>query len=377
MERSESGVSPEPEQNSTSVPDVSLRGVTKRFGQFEAVAGIDLDVAPGQFVTLLGPSGCGKTTTLRIIGGFEWADSGRVEVAGEPVRGDEPGRHTRMVFQNYALFPHMTVEGNVAFGLRMDKLPKAEIKTKVDAILKNLGLTDHASKFPGQLSGGQQQRVALARALVTQPRVLLLDEPLGALDLKMRKRMQGELKALQRDFGITFIYVTHDQEEAMNLSDTIVVMEKGRIEQIGTPEEIYRRPASPYVANFVGETNLLPGKVTGLAGETASISTSIGVFPTHGALTSENAEVAVSIRPENIQIAPSLSSDLRRGNGLVHSKAFLGAFTRIELDVNGTMLIVSTPGTLDIAIGDPLEFGWRDEDLLCLPAALTPKEESL
>jgi ABC-type Fe3+/spermidine/putrescine transport system ATPase subunit len=319
----------------TQQPDVRIRAVVKRFGAFEAVAGIDLDVAPGQFVTLLGPSGCGKTTTLRIIGGFETPDAGEVLVAGVPVN-EAAKRYTRMVFQSYALFPHMTVRANVAFGLRMDKVPKNEIAPRVEAMLGKLGLADQAEKYPRQLSGGQQQRAALARALVTQPRVLLLDEPLGALDLKMRKKMQGELKALQRTVGITFIYVTHDQEEAMNLSDIIVVMEKGRIAQVGTPEEVYRRPASQYVADFVGETNFLAG--------------------------------GVSIRPENVLIAAALSSGAARGKGTVRAKSFLGASTRLEIDADGQTLVATAPGMIQIAVGDVVEYGWRTEDALTLPA---------
>ncbi len=319
----------------TEQPDVRLRGVVKRFGAFEAVAGIDLDVAPGQFVTLLGPSGCGKTTTLRIIGGFEQPDAGEVFVAGVPVDSETTKRHTRMVFQSYALFPHMTVRQNVAFGLRMDKVPKGEIGARVEAMLANLGLSDQAEKYPRQLSGGQQQRVALARALVTQPRVLLLDEPLGALDLKMRKRMQGELKALQRNVGITFIYVTHDQEEAMNLSDVIVVMEKGRIAQVGTPEDVYRRPANAYVADFVGETNFLAGNL--------------------------------AVRPENVLIGDVIPSGAARGKGMVRAKSFLGASTRLEIETEGTTLVATLPGAVSIATGDPIAFGWRDEDALHLP----------
>jgi ABC-type Fe3+/spermidine/putrescine transport system ATPase subunit len=315
-------------------PDVRLRGVVKRFGAFEAVAGIDLDVAPGQFVTLLGPSGCGKTTTLRMIGGFEQPDAGEVLVAGAPVDGGGK-HHTRMVFQSYALFPHMTVRANVAFGLRMDKAPKAEIGPRVDAMLAKLGLGDQTEKYPRQLSGGQQQRVALARALVTQPRVLLLDEPLGALDLKMRKRMQGELKALQRTVGITFIYVTHDQEEAMNLSDVIVVMEKGKIAQVGSPEDVYRRPASQYVADFVGETNFLAG---GLA-----------------------------VRPENVLLGAAIPPGAARGRGIVREKSFLGANTRLEIDAGDIALVATSPGLLKISAGDTVEFGWREEDSLTLP----------
>ncbi len=362
-------------QFSDDLPDVRLRGVTKRFGKFEAVAGIDLDVASGQFITLLGPSGCGKTTTLRIIGGFEEPDEGKVLVAGEPVHGGEPGRHTRMVFQSYALFPHMTVARNVAFGLRMDGLPKSEISIRVEAILTNLGLTDQAAKYPRQLSGGQQQRVALARALVTQPRVLLLDEPLGALDLKMRRHMQGELKALQRDVGITFIYVTHDQEEAMNLSDVIVVMEEGRIAQVGTPEEVYRQPLSSYVADFVGETNLLPGRVVENVSGTVRVATSAGEFTGLSSSAPTGDPVTVAIRPECILLGPSLAADVIRGRGIVQSNSFLGPFTRIEINVNGTKLLINSSGLNGVEAGSLIDFGWRDEDALILPTASSFKKE--
>jgi spermidine/putrescine transport system ATP-binding protein len=362
--------------SSNELPDVRLRGVVKRFGKFEAVAGVDLDVARGQFLTLLGPSGCGKTTTLRIIGGFEQADDGEVLVAGEPVSRDEPGRHTRMVFQSYALFPHMTVARNVAFGLRMDGVARSEIDSRVEGMLANLGLTDQAHKFPRQLSGGQQQRVALARALVTRPRVLLLDEPLGALDLKMRKRMQSELKALQRDVGITFIYVTHDQEEAMNLSDVIVVMEKGRVAQVGTPEEIYRHPVSAYVADFVGETNLLRGRVAASTPAGLLVATAVGEITVPADAATAGGAVMIAVRPEAILVGPSIPMGSARGRGVVQSRSFLGAVTRLAIKVGGgaagegggTTLTVDRPGLTAAAVGDTIEFGWRDEDSLALPA---------
>jgi spermidine/putrescine transport system ATP-binding protein len=352
--------------------DVRLRGVVKRFGGFTAVAGIDLDVGRGRFVTLLGPSGCGKTTTLRIIGGFEAADEGEVLVAGEPVRAEGAGRRTRMVFQNYALFPHMTVAQNVAFGLRMERVAKAEIRARVEGMLGKLGLADQAPKYPRQLSGGQQQRVALARALVTRPRVLLLDEPLGALDLKMRKRMQQELKALQRDVGITFIYVTHDQEEAMNLSDVIVVMGQGRIAQIGTPEEIYRTPANAYVADFIGETNLLPGRVVGLDGADLRVGTAIGELNARSSNMTRSVgdEVAITIRPESIILGAEAAGFASRWTGVLREKSFLGSVTRAAIDVGGTELKVDHPGLLRLAPGESIELGCRLEDVIVLRAEL-------
>jgi len=346
-------------------PDVQLRGVTKRFGSFTAVRAIDLDVAAGQFVTLLGPSGCGKTTTLRMIGGFETPDEGRILVGGQPL--DQGPKRTRMVFQSYALFPHMTVTQNVAFGLRMERVPRAEIAARVEAMLAMLGLTEHAAKFPRQMSGGQQQRVALARALVTQPRVLLLDEPLGALDLKMRKRMQGELKKLQRDVGITFIYVTHDQEEAMNLSDSIVVMDQGRIVQIGTPEEIYRSPATAYVADFIGETNLVPGTVLSVDGATALVRTAIGELPGRvGAAVAAGTAVSLAIRPESIRLGAEASALPCRRTGILRERSFLGAVTRASVDLSGVTLQVDVAGPVPLTPGQTVEIGWHPDAALVL-----------
>jgi spermidine/putrescine transport system ATP-binding protein len=281
-----------------------------------------------------------------------------------------------MVFQSYALFPHMTVARNVAFGLRMDGLAKAEIGPRVEAMLANLGLADQAQKYPRQLSGGQQQRVALARALVTRPRVLLLDEPLGALDLKMRKRMQGELKALQRDVGITFIYVTHDQEEAMNLSDVIVVMEKGRVAQVGTPEEIYHRPVSAYVADFVGETNLLPGRIAATAPGGLRVSTALGELTVRGQPAAAGSAVMVAVRPEAIVIGPSIPVGQARGTGVVRSRSFLGALTRLAIESRGTTLTVDSAGLSGAGVGDTIEFGWRDEDSLALPESSSSTRET-
>jgi ABC-type Fe3+/spermidine/putrescine transport system ATPase subunit len=241
-------------------PDVALRGVTKRFGELTAVDSVDLDVRPGEFLALLGPSGCGKTTTLRMIAGFDEPTAGEIDIGGRPAVGVPPNkRDVNTVFQAYALFPHMTVLDNVAYGLKQRKVGKEERYRQAGETLELVRLTGREQAKPAELSGGMQQRVALARALVMHPKVLLLDEPLGALDLKLRKAMQVELKRIQRDVGITFIVVTHDQEEAMAMADRIAVMNEGRIDQLGAPSEIYDRPSTPFVADFIGEMNHLDG----------------------------------------------------------------------------------------------------------------------
>src|SRR5581483_7608205 len=243
---------------------ISLRRVTKRYGSRVAVAELDLDIRDGEFFCLLGPSGCGKTTTLNLIGGFVAPTTGSILIRGEPVERLPPHRRpVNTVFQSYALFPHMTVRDNVAFGLKRARVPKAEAGPRVDEALALVGLEQHGDRLPGQLSGGQQQRVAVARALVNRPAVLLLDEPLGALDLKLRQRLQVELAQIHRDVGTTFVYVTHDQEEAMSMATRIAVMADGRIQQIGTPSEIYYRPHSRFVADFIGESNFLPVSTEG------------------------------------------------------------------------------------------------------------------
>ena len=250
--------------SSSETSSVALRDVTKRFGDVVAVDDLSLDLAGGEFFTLLGPSGCGKTTTLRMIAGFEQPTAGEIRIEGEDVAGLPPHRRpTNTVFQSYALFPHLSVEDNVAFGLKRKRVPRDEIATRVAAELERVGLATEAKRRPSQLSGGMQQRVALARALVNLPKVLLLDEPLGALDLKLRKGLQVELKRIQREVGITFVYVTHDQEEALTMSDRIAVMNGGRIEQVGVPEDVYERPETTFVAGFIGVSNLMPATVAG------------------------------------------------------------------------------------------------------------------
>ena len=349
--------------------DVELNGVVKRFGSFTAVDGIDLAVESGRFVTLLGPSGCGKTTTLRMIGGLEVPDEGTIRVAGMAISpNDRTARVTRMVFQNYALFPHMTVEQNVSFGLRMQKMSKSSIATEVAGMVDLLDLSGQLTKYPHQMSGGQQQRVALARALITRPKVLLLDEPLGALDLKMRKHMQNELKKLQREVGITFIYVTHDQEEALNLSDTVVVMDHGRVVQHGTPIDIYQAPATAYVADFIGEANLVEGIVSDSNGKQSTVETSMGTL--HGCRApgfepSGGDAVLVSIRPEHIQLGDPDQNKARRTdsgrNGQIVDTAYLGSVTRLSIRLGDNVIRADVTGGHPATSGDTVTVNWSAE----------------
>jgi spermidine/putrescine transport system ATP-binding protein len=285
---------------------VELQEVSKRFGEVTAVRNVTLQIRDGEFFSLLGPSGCGKTTSLRLIGGFEIPTEGDVIIGGV-VQGYRPPyqRPVNTVFQNYALFPHMSVEDNVAFGLEMQKVPKAEIRHRAGEALEMVRLGGMGKRRPQQLSGGQQQRVALARALVNHPKVLLLDEPLGALDLKLRKAMQLELKALQQRVGITFIYVTHDQEEALTMSDRIGVMRGGSLLQVGTPQEVYESPTSRFVAEFIGDTNYLKGEIAALDGGLADVVVAPGVrvraVPAPGLVVGQT--VSVGFRPEKVRLA--------------------------------------------------------------------------
>ena len=313
--------------------DVRLVDVVKRFGDSNAVDHISLDVKDGEFFSLLGPSGCGKTTTLRMIGGFEQPTSGLIELQGQDVTWlPSYKRNVNTVFQSYALFPHLTIEENVAFGLRRKKVKDAEVKSRVTDMLKLVELPGFERRKPNQISGGQAQRVALARALINRPAVLLLDEPLGALDLKLRKQMQVELKRIQREVGITFLYVTHDQEEAMTMSDRIAVMNKGQYEQLGDPESLYERPQTRFVASFLGVSNLLAGTVDGSADSFALIKLADDTrLRVPAGLVDGNTQIEVGIRPEKVRMnraddpIPAAANQLE---GVVSDVSYLGVSTQ-------------------------------------------------
>jgi ABC-type Fe3+/spermidine/putrescine transport system ATPase subunit len=351
---------PAKDDNSISSPALlSIRNVAKSFGKNAVLRDISLDVAEGEFLTILGESGSGKTTLLRIIAGFETASAGEVWMGEERLDRQPPyRRRVNTVFQHYALFPHLTVEQNVGYGLRVAKRPAAEIASRVAEALEKVRMSAHAKSKPSKISGGQQQRVALARALVNRPRLLLLDEPLSALDANLRRQMQVELKSLQREVGISFIFVTHDQEEAMVMSDRIALLRSGELEQVATPREIYGRPATAYVAQFIGHTNLLKGEVR--AGMLRS-------GPLTWLAELPDGPVLLSLRPENIRLASGRAAvpGSVRVRGTVLSQAFHGATELIRVEcADGLVLVVRTPGSSG-ALGDvELEFFSADAVLV-------------
>ncbi len=320
---------------------VRLEGVVKRYGTTVALAGVTLEVREGELFTLLGPSGCGKTTTLRILAGFAEPDEGDVLFDGRSVRGVPPAeRGVGIVFQNYALWPHMTVFDNVAYGLRLRRLPAAEVRQRVEQVLEQVGLAGFGGRTPGQLSGGQQQRVAVARALVTNPRLLLLDEPLSNLDAKVRARLRSEIRRLQQELRITTVYVTHDQEEAMVISDRIAVMRDGRVAQVGTPVELYERPADLFVADFVGTNNLLGGTVRAVRDGLAELETPAGLLvgKAVGPLKPGRAAV-LAVRPESLRLREA-APDGPALTGRVVLSQYLGSLIRYEIEIPGQAMVL-------------------------------------
>jgi len=341
---------------------IALEGVSKRFGKAEAVRNVTLAIREGEFFSLLGPSGCGKTTTLRMIAGFEVPDEGRIVLQGKDVTSVFSNRRpVNMVFQQYALFPHMTIYDNIAFGLKVKRVPRREHRTRVHEMLRVVELEGLERRRPRQLSGGQQQRVALARALVNNPAALLLDEPLGALDVKLRKQMQLELKRIQAELGTTFVYVTHDQEEALAMSDRIAVMNGGRVEQIGGPREIYEHPETAFVADFIGSLNALELKVDELVGAYAVMRLGVGervvLAVDSGTRTGDSFRVAV--RPERVQIGPIESPTPDSGSrleGTIAEIVYLGMYTQFHVDTRAGRVISNR---LADELLSPLEVGSR------------------
>jgi spermidine/putrescine transport system ATP-binding protein len=391
------------------VADVAVRliEVTKRFGgdtqgrrvatyvegasagdAFLAVDHVNLTVHDGEFFSLLGPSGCGKTTTLRMIGGFEQPTSGQIELQGQDVTWLPPyKRNVNTVFQNYALFPHLTIFENVAFGLRRKKIPADQVKARVAKMLELVELPGFENRKPNQISGGQAQRVALARALVNRPAVLLLDEPLGALDLKLRKQMQVELKRIQQEVGITFIYVTHDQEEAMTMSDRIAVMNHGRYEQLGDPEVLYEKPQTRFVAGFLGVSNLLPAKRDGASGDHAAFHLADGTLVRipKALVEGQSGTIALGVRPEKIRLyemSKEVPEGLNRLSGTIADASYLGVSTQyIVLLPDGNRVTVyeqnverATKSELWVR-GEKVQLGWSPEHSFVVREDTNPKDE--
>ena len=348
---------------------VELRDVSKRFGETVALDHVNLRIGDGEFFSMLGPSGCGKTTSLRLMAGFELPSEGEVLISGEP-QGSRPAfqRPVNTVFQSYALFPHMSVFQNVAFGLEMQRVPKEEIRRRVTEALELVQLPGKENRRPKQLSGGQQQRVALARALVNRPKVLLLDEPLGALDLKLRKAMQFELKDLQHRVGLTFVYVTHDQEEALTMSDRIAVMEHGHVLQVGTPGEIYENPTSRFVADFIGETNFLDGRILGREGPTARVGVGgLELWARAGADAPGDGLVTVAVRPEKIALSREKQPGRNTFSGKVEDITYVGKDSDYRIRLNEAVVLRvrvqnQAPGVSPVASqGEAVWVGWPEE----------------
>jgi ABC-type Fe3+/spermidine/putrescine transport system ATPase subunit len=350
--------------------EVILKGVTKRFGDVIAAGDVHLTIEDGEFFTLLGPSGCGKTTTMRMVAGLEHPDEGRIYFGDNDVTDLPPYmRNTGMVFQNYALWPHMKVHENVAYGLKVRKVPNDEIKERVQEALDQVKLGIHGDRFPSQLSGGQQQRVALARVLVINPDLLLLDEPLSNLDAKLRVEMREEIKELQKELGITTIYVTHDQEEAMVISDRIAIQDHGVIKQVGRPTEIYRRPNNLFIATFIGRGTLLQGIVESI-GEPMTVKAedlALQGYPSKPEMSFEfGNEVACVLRPESFEVKPP-DEPYNLIEGVIEWGAFVGSHTEVRLDVMGHKLLVDVPPDVDCPVGTALRVYVSHDDTIFLP----------
>ena len=351
---------------------IRFDGVTKRFGEMTAVDDMNLTIRPGEFFSLLGPSGCGKTTTLRMVAGFEQPTAGTIHLEGESVESVPPyRRNVNTVFQSYALFENLDVFENVSFGLKRQKVPKDEIRTRVNEALELVQLPTRSDAKPNELSGGQKQRVALARALVNRPAVLLLDQPLGALDLKLRRQMQVELKQIQREVGITFVYVTHDQEEALSMSDRIAVMSDGRIAQCGAPEEVYEHPTEEFVAGFIGISNLLEGVVDGPG--TVKVGTGMRIAAPLPGDCELGDTVQLSVRPEKIAVDEDIEEGMVSMSGRVASRIYHGVNTQITVDLGeGAHLVALEQQTYTASADDRWEegmavrLGWHPENCLVL-----------
>jgi spermidine/putrescine transport system ATP-binding protein len=355
---------------------VSLEGVSKLYGKNWAVKALDLEIAAGEFISLLGPSGCGKTTTLRMIGGFELPDEGDVSIGGTAMGTTPPYRRpVNTVFQSYALFPHMSVAKNVAYGLRYAKVPKSEVPGRASDALGMVRMKHLADRMPAQLSGGQQQRIALARALVNRPAVLLLDEPMSALDRKLREEMQIELKLLQQQLGTTFVFVTHDQEEAMTMSDRIAVMNSGRIEQIGSPAEVYDHPASAYVAGFIGQQNFFDGTVSGSDTTATAVTTADGaIHATRPSRAVIGGGATVAVRPESVTITEGAASadESNAVTATLMSVSRLGSYLQVvTITGSGRKVMARVPWGVEIpaTIGTVVTCRWPADAPLVYPAS--------
>ncbi len=352
-----------------SNPAIALQKITKRFGSVTALNDISLTIQAGEFFSLLGPSGCGKTTLLRLLGGFEVPDEGEILLSGNPMRGVPPqDRPVNTVFQNYALFPHLSVYENIAFGLRMKRVRDEDVKHRTEAVLDLVHISDLSKRFPAQLSGGQKQRVALARAIVNEPAVLLLDEPLAAIDAKLRAQLQTELRSLQRKLRTTFVYVTHDQGEALAMSDRIAVLQAGQIAQSGSPAEIYERPRNRFVASFLGGCNILTGKVISRQPATTEVETQVGTITVGTEVHSSQA--CLGIRRERLRfVSHGESGGINLMPGIIRDRAYAGAETEYSVEVNGTFLNIWVPrAEAQRDIGDRVV-------LSCAPEDITPLED--